>query len=310
MIAYRIDNRLIRQDAAEGTAPSDHMALVYTLSEWADALREGTAPEGSASLPRPQSPAEVGFCKVESHPHYLWGTLSVPTKSDARKQGKLFFALLPQRAIFLDDGNTAPALLEQMAASQDWSDVSLGVFFSSFLNALVENDLASLDELENRLAVMEDRVLSDRLEAFNHDMIAFRKELMAYYRYYSQMADMAQKLQENEDSFWEKKGLRLFKLFEERVMRLQSHTAMLREYSMQIREAYQAQIDIRQNQVMRVLTVVTAVFLPLTLIAGWYGMNFEFMPELHWKFGYLWAVFLSATVAAVCIWLFRKKKYF
>ena len=48
----------------------------------------------------------------------------------------------------------------------------------------------------------------------------------------------------------------------------------LKEYSMQLREMHQTQIDIRQNEIMKVLTIVTTLFMPLTLIAGWYGMNF------------------------------------
>ena len=54
----------------------------------------------------------------------------------------------------------------------------------------------------------------------------------------------------------------------------------------QLREAYQSQLSIRQNDLMKVFTVVTAIFLPLTLIVGWYGMNFANMPELHWRYGY------------------------
>ena len=53
----------------------------------------------------------------------------------------------------------------------------------------------------------------------------------------------------------------------------------------QIRELYQSLIAVQQNQVMSILTVVTTIFLPLTLIVGWYGMNFE-MPEYAWRYGY------------------------
>ena len=48
---------------------------------------------------------------------------------------------------------------------------------------------------------------------------------------------------------------------------------MLKEYSMQLREMHQAQVDMRQNEIMKFLTIVTTIFMPLSLIAGWYGMN-------------------------------------
>ena len=81
---------------------------------------------------------------------------------------------------------------------------------------------------------------------------------------------------------------------------------MLREYAMQVQDVYQSEIGIRQNNVMKVLTIVTTVFLPLTLIAGWYGMNFQNMPEL--KEGYPGVIALSVIVVIVCIIFFKRKK--
>ncbi|MGJ5623990.1 hypothetical protein MYD03_00160 [Mediterraneibacter gnavus] len=71
----------------------------------------------------------------------------------------------------------------------------------------------------------------------------------------------------------------------------------LKEYSMQLREMHQTQIDIRQNEIMKVLTIVTTLFMPLTLIAGWYGMNFAHMPELTAPGG------TGSSVLSVCFLL-------
>ena len=77
---------------------------------------------------------------------------------------------------------------------------------------------------------------------------------------------------------------------------------------------FQAEIDIRQNRIMKILTVVTTIFLPLSLLVGWYGMNFAGMPELTWRYGYpavivvsLVIVLLIAAVAAVAWKLVGKK---
>lgn len=84
----------------------------------------------------------------------------------------------------------------------------------------------------------------------------------------------------------------------------------LREYSLQIRELYQTQIQMRQNKVMQLLTVVTTIFMPLTLLTGWYGMNFDRMPELHWEFGYAVVIGISVILVIVEIWYFKKKGWF
>ena len=82
---------------------------------------------------------------------------------------------------------------------------------------------------------------------------------------------------------------------------------MLREYASQVSSEYQAQVYIAQNRIMKLLTVVTTVCMPLSLIAGWYGMNFMNMPELHWAYGYPAVIALSALVVGGCILYFREK---
>ena len=89
--------------------------------------------------------------------------------------------------------------------------------------------------------------------------------------------------------------------------RLGDHVSLLREYILQIREMYQSQIDIAQNRTMGILTVVTTLFLPLTLLVGWYGMNFTNMPELTWKYGYPAVGVLSIIIIILEIRFFRKR---
>ena len=60
---------------------------------------------------------------------------------------------------------------------------------------------------------------------------------------------------------------------------------------------------------MKTLTVVTTIFLPLSLIAGWYGMNFSNMPELHWAGGYPMVILLSLLIVTGCVILFKKKRF-
>ena len=69
-------------------------------------------------------------------------------------------------------------------------------------------------------------------------------------------------------------------------------------------------MDRRQNDIMRILTVVTTLFLPLTLIVGWYGMNFVQMPELSSPYGYPAVIFVSIAVVIICLVIFWKKGFF
>jgi magnesium transporter len=74
-------------------------------------------------------------------------------------------------------------------------------------------------------------------------------------------------------------------------------------------DLYQSTLSNRMNVVMKVLTIISTIFIPLTFIAGIYGMNFEFMPELGWKYGYLGVWIIMITVVFIMLFFFRKKKW-
>ena len=74
-------------------------------------------------------------------------------------------------------------------------------------------------------------------------------------------------------------------------------------------DIYLSSINNRLNAVMKVLTIIATVFMPLTFLAGVYGMNFKHMPELEWRWGYPLILFLMAFIAIVMLTLFRRKKW-
>ena len=92
----------------------------------------------------------------------------------------------------------------------------------------------------------------------------------------------------------------------DRADRLKDRTSHLLEYAQQVRDSYQAVIDAKQNENMQFLTMISTIFFPLTLITGWYGMNFQDMPELDG--GYPVIILVSILVVIVCIFIFKKKK--
>lgn len=76
-----------------------------------------------------------------------------------------------------------------------------------------------------------------------------------------------------------------------------------------LREAYQSSIANRANEIMRVFTAITTVFMPLTVITGIYGMNFTNMPELNWKYSYFVVIGLMVTLGLSMFFIFRKKDW-
>ena len=89
-----------------------------------------------------------------------------------------------------------------------------------------------------------------------------------------------------------------------------SITDHYREHLYDLLNMYHTTLSSHLNEIMRVLTIITVVFIPITFIAGIYGTNFEYMPELKWKYGYaaMWAVILLIVLGM--IWYFKRKKWF
>lgn len=179
----------------------------------------------------------------------------------------------------------------------------------SFFSELLEHDLERMNDFEEEITDMEDHLLKNNKTDCVGSIIGYRKRLLGLKRYYEQFEQVFDGLLENRNGLISEEGLELLRLLDKRTDRLLAHINNLRDYVTQLREAYQAQTDIEQNNLMKIFTVVTTVFLPLTLIAGWYGMNLK-MPEYSWDMGYPFVIVLSVLVVTVMIVFFKKKKWF
>ena len=76
-----------------------------------------------------------------------------------------------------------------------------------------------------------------------------------------------------------------------------------------LQDTFLGLVNIQPNKIIKIFTIVSVIFLPPTLIASMYGMNFDVMPELHWQYGYLWAIGLMIVFVAGILWYFKHKKW-
>lgn len=177
------------------------------------------------------------------------------------------------------------------------------------LDRLLFNGSGLLIDTERRIMEMEHEVVEGKIDnSLNKHIFHLRNELSIVKNYYDQLADIGEQLQENENDLFQDEDLRYFKIFTDKTSRLMHNIQILSENLIHLREATDAALNYSLNRIMKMFTVVTTIFMPLTLIVGWYGMNFKHMPELAWRYGYLGVVVLSVTVVAVCIFIFKKKK--
>ena len=211
---------------------------------------------------------------------------------------------LPNRLV----DNVKSEVLENANASNNYT-VNLSKILYILLHRLTSMDNIIIKEIETRIALLEEQVMEEAKRDFTKEIIELRKQLLFLKRYYEPLQDIAEGLEENENGVLEESALKYFGILKNRIERLNNNVLHLRDYVTQVREAYQAQVDISLNHTMKLFTVITAVFLPLSLIAGWYGMNFKYMPELSWVYGYPFAFALSAAVVAISLVYFKKHNF-
>lgn len=178
----------------------------------------------------------------------------------------------------------------------------------SFFNEIIRMETAVMEDLEDSITETENKlILNEDLDAAAKIM-EFRKQIRKLKKVNEPVARIIQGFYDNDNELLDEEMLRHFKILSDRMNRLLDEIQNLHEYVSQLREAYQAQIDIQQNSLMKVFTVVAAIFLPLTLLVGWYGMNLQ-MPEYGWDWGYAFVAFLSLVIFVGGLVYFKKKKW-
>ena len=257
----------------------------------------------------PADPHESQFCWLHIDRTGVTGHLRTPPRPN-QPAHRLGFAWADGGLLVVDHdkaaADCAARLTEQGAPLPDGPDS----FLVALLLYLIRDDLPYIQQLETRLTDLEQAVLDNDTGRFLHRMSVIRKELNRTNRYYAQLCDFASTLLEDAEEQLSGHSKKRLNHFLRKVENLRGETRMLHEYATQISSEYQAQVDIDQNRVMKVLTIVTAIFLPLTLIAGWYGMNFPNILLLGWRYGYAAVAIVSALVVVLLIWYFKRKKWF
>ena len=166
-----------------------------------------------------------------------------------------------------------------------------------------------MENYESELGKAELDIVNDTglfSESRTEDIRGNIRDIMTHYE---QLLDLSEVLEENENNFFAEENLRYFRMFSKRIERLRDRASSVRDYAIQIRELYKSRLETKQNRIMTLLTVVTTIFMPLTLITGWFGMNFKYMPELEMKYAYPAVIAISILIVIGSLIFFKKKKW-
>ncbi len=178
------------------------------------------------------------------------------------------------------------------------------------LDAIIDNYFIILEEVTDRIELIQDKVSENPEKGVIQDIHVLKRDIIVLRKALWPVREVVAGIQRSEsDLVDESTGLFLRDAYEHAIQVVDAVETMRDTLSSAL-DIYLSSISNRMNEIMRVLTVIATLFIPLTFIVGVYGMNFQHMPELAWRYGYggVWLVMIVTVI--VMLALFRRNKWF
>ncbi|WP_371736662.1 magnesium/cobalt transporter CorA [Cellulophaga sp. HaHaR_3_176] len=179
--------------------------------------------------------------------------------------------------------------------------------FFALLDAVVDNYFEILEGINHKIEELEEEVYDNPRPEVAQRIQELKKEVLKIRRYIFPVKELVSRLVDSESKLISKDTKLFLRDIHDHCIEINESLQIYREMSMSLMEMYMSNMSNKMNEVMKVLTIMASIFIPLTFIAGVYGMNFDKIPELHWEHGYamVWGVMI-VTFIGMLIYFKRK----
>ena len=180
----------------------------------------------------------------------------------------------------------------------------------ALLDVVVDNYIYVIGVLGEKIENLEEDMTNDPRKELLDDINTFKRELNFLRKNIKPAREMIMNLVKIESEFIQDENHIHFRELQDNINEASELTDSYREILYDQLNIYHSSMSTKLNEIMRVLTIISVIFIPITFIVGVYGTNFENVPELHWHHGYfiMWAVMVSTTLGM--LWFFKRKKWF
>lgn len=187
-----------------------------------------------------------------------------------------------------------------------------GQFYAAYLilDNLVDQYFPSVYQIEDALDDIENNMNAEAIDALMNQVFEIRSQLLKLRRTIVPMRDLLYRIISSDRIEQVREHLVFFTDIHDHLLKLSEMIDSNREITADIRDSYISLNSNRMNTIMKTLTVITTIFMPLTFIAGIYGMNFAYMPELEWHWGYFAVLVIMIGIGLGMFTWFQKKGWF
>jgi magnesium transporter len=184
-----------------------------------------------------------------------------------------------------------------------------GFLLHFILDQMFEHYFPSLDAIEDQIQLLQVECFSNPTTQTLEKVFALRSDVMTLRRICLPQREIMHRLARGDYPGITDKAAIYFRDIYDNLYRIVDAAMQYQDLVQGTMDAYLSAVNNRLNETMKRLTVISALLAPLTVITGIYGMNFEFLPELHWRYGYFFVLALMATICSVLIYWFKKKQW-
>ena len=181
--------------------------------------------------------------------------------------------------------------------------------FCALMDFLIDQYYFVLDKLEDHFELLEDKMTQNVKNIKPLDILSLKSELLYLRKTIFPLKEGLNKVIDGSHPGIEAANIRYYKDVQDHIVQIIEVIDYYNELTDSLMDFYQNTINTKMNEIMKVLTLFAALFIPLTFIVGIYGMNFKFIPELDWKYGYFVVWFLIISISVGMILFFKKKKW-
>ncbi len=182
--------------------------------------------------------------------------------------------------------------------------------FYVLIDAIVDHYFFADEFISDKIETLEENIYSDDQDFYMNLIQSLKKDMIITRKAIYPLRDALDKLV-NEDSFLiHKDNYKYISDIDDHILHLAESFDSNREVVADLENLHQSFISNKLNEVMKILTVMSSIFIPLTFITSLYGMNFKFMPELGWSYGYLMVWGYIVLISGSLLWYFKRQKWF
>jgi magnesium transporter len=179
----------------------------------------------------------------------------------------------------------------------------------SLIDAVVDHYFLILEKSGERIEELEDKVVLSPQPTTLQEIHRMKREMILLRRSVWPLREVIGALERGESRLIDKSTRPFLRDLYDHTIQVIDTVETYRDMLSGMHDTYLSSISNRMNEIMKVLTIIATIFIPLTFIAGIYGMNFAFMPELKWRWAYFAVLGIMAAVAAGMLVYFRRKKW-